>query len=52
MVYAEHGFEKKWYCVMCDPDNVTDHSVTCVIFPNLMMETEVWGNTVQVAVRT
>ncbi|MDY5013510.1 MAG: hypothetical protein SO084_13095, partial [Butyricimonas virosa] len=27
MVYAEHGFEKKWYCVMCDPDNVTDHSV-------------------------
>lgn len=27
MVYAEHGFEKKWYCVMRDPDNTSDHTV-------------------------
>lgn len=27
LVYAEHGFEKKWYCVMRDLDNVTNHSV-------------------------
>lgn len=27
MVYAEHGFEKKWYCVMRDPNAVTDYSV-------------------------
>lgn len=27
MVYAEHGFEKKWYCVMRDPDNVADYTV-------------------------
>ena len=27
MVYAEHGFEKKWYCVMRDPEVVTDYSI-------------------------
>ena len=27
MVYAEHGFEKKWYCVMRDPANVAEYSV-------------------------
>lgn len=27
MVYAEHGFNKMWYCVMRDPQNVTGHSV-------------------------
>ncbi|MFR7810829.1 MAG: hypothetical protein ACLU4N_17025 [Butyricimonas faecihominis] len=51
MVYAEHGFEKKWYCVMRDPDNLIT-LFTCVIFPNLTMEIGVSGNTVQADVRT